>query len=358
MNWLYPHTTLQIEPTRRCNLNCKICMRKVLNETTASLSLKDFRKVLDSSNLSHVALHGWGEPLLNPQLFDMINYAESKGISTELTTNATLIEKNIDKIFASGLSVIAFGIHNKDNLPVIMPQINELITQRNSEKLSKPSTYADIVIYSKNQNEITELIKISDELSIDAVVLHRVFNPTTSFLDFASKCSESIFGETYPVNVKSNHLSSRVNIYPVRKPRPLAGSVVKKFEAMEGFKALPQFSDGVNKLDTNVGYISIQEEKELFVKLRRLARELNVKLYLPPRPSIPCKAVKFSVFVTSEGKVAPCPYLPEFYVGDALNEGLKDVTYSQRHRNFVRNMRTHPVCSKCPLGSTSCNFYS
>jgi MoaA/NifB/PqqE/SkfB family radical SAM enzyme len=77
-----------------------------LNELTASLSLKDFRKVLDSSNFRHVALHGWGEPLLNPELFQMVKYAESKGVSTELTTNGTLLETNIERILASGLGSI------------------------------------------------------------------------------------------------------------------------------------------------------------------------------------------------------------------------------------------------------------
>ncbi|MEA3223042.1 MAG: radical SAM protein [Thermodesulfobacteriota bacterium] len=325
MNWLFPQTTLQIEPTRRCNLNCKICMRHDLNETTASLSLEDFAKVLDSSNFRHVALHGWGEPLLNPELFQMVKHAESKGVSTELTTNGTLLQRNIEKVFASGLSIIAFGLHKKENLSVVMPQIQELITRRNRDNLSKPKAYVDIVIYRENQDEITGLIKASAELNVDGVVLHRVFNPTTSFLDFASKCSKSIFGETYPVNVKSNNLSSSVNIY---------------------------------KVDREVEYISVQEEKELFLKVRRLARELNVELYLPPRPSIPCRAVKHSIFVTSEGNVSPCPYLPEFYMGDALNEGLKEVIYSQRYRTFVRNMKKHPICNKCPLGSTNGGFYA
>ena len=358
MNRLSPHSTLQIEPTRRCNLNCKICIRPNLNETTASLSLKDFRKVLDSSNFRHVALHGWGEPLLNPELFQMVKYAESQGVSTELTTNATLLQTNIEKIFTSGLSIIAFGLHKKENLSVVMPQIQELITRRNRGNLSKPKAYVDVVIYRENQDEITELIKASAELNIDAVVLHRVLNPATLFLDFTSKCSESIFEETYPVDIKSNHLSSRVNVYPVRKPRPLGENVVKKFEAMAGFKGQPEFSNGVNKVDTDVGYISIQEEKELFVKVRRLARELNVKLYLPPRPSIPCRAVKHSIFVTSEGNVTPCPYLPEFYMGDAFTGGVKEVIYSQRYRTFVRNMKKHPVCGRCPLGSTNGGFYT
>jgi radical SAM protein with 4Fe4S-binding SPASM domain len=291
MSKQFQHSTLQIEPTRRCNLNCKICLRQNLDETTAPLSLEDFKKILNSWKFQHVALHGWGEPLLNPELFQMVKYAESQGVSTELTTNATLLQTNIEKIFISGLGIIVFGVHQKENLPVIFPQIEELIAQRNSEKLRNPRTYIDIVIYRGNQNEIPDLVEAAAELNVEAVVLHRVFN--------------------------------------------------------------------VYKADREVKYISIQEEKELFVKVKKLARQLKVKLYLPPEPSIPCRAVKYSIFVTSEGEVTPCPYFPEFYMGDALNGGgLKEVIYSDGYIDFIRDMDKHPVCSKCPLGSINGDFYT
>ena len=264
-------------------------MRRYLDGTSALLSLEDFKKVLNSWNFQHVALHGWGEPLLNPHLFEMIKYAESQGVSTELTTNGTLLQANIEKIFSSGLSIIAFGIHKSEILPVVMPQIKELITQRNRDKLKKPKTYIDIVIYRGNQNEIAQLVEAAAELNIDAVVLHRVFD--------------------------------------------------------------------IQRANLDTGYISIQEERILFREVRKAARRLKVKLYLPPEPSIPCKAVKYSLFVISEGKISPCPFLPEFIMGDAFNGDLQEVITSQRYKQFVKDMREHPVCGRCPLGSQSGGFY-
>jgi MoaA/NifB/PqqE/SkfB family radical SAM enzyme len=298
-------------------------MRRYLNETSALLSLEDFKKVLNSWNFQHVALHGWGEPLLNPQLFEMIKYAESQGVSTELTTNATLLQTNIEKIFTGGLTSIVFGIHNKKNLPFVIPQINELIRKRDDGKLKKPKIYLDIVIYRENHHEITELMEAGAELKIDEVVLHRVFN-----------------------------------IYPLRKPRSLDGNGVKKFEAMAEFKAPPEFSKGVCKIDAGVEYISIQEEKELFKIVKKLAKERKIKLHLPPEPSTPCKAVKHSIFVNAEGKISPCPFLCEFYLGNALNEGIKEVINSKKYINFLRNMDKDYLCGKCPLGSINANFYS
>ena len=271
--------TLQIEPTHRCNLNCKICMRRNLDVPESPLSLGDFKKVLRSGNFRYVGLHGWGEPLLNPQLFQMVEYAESEGVYTNLTTNGTLIEENIDKIFSSGLRGIAFGIYRKELLLTILPQIESLIRERNKQGLEIPKIYMDITIYKENVNQIPDLVKLAHELGIDAAVLHRLFN--------------------------------------------------------------------AYKVDPSVEYISIEEEKELFREVKRLARQWNLRLYLPRKHSLPCEVVKRSIFVTVEGKVTPCCFLPQFHVGDAFNEGITEVMHSEAYTNFVRAMKRHPVCNKC-----------
>ncbi len=258
-------------------------MRHNLNENNIQLSLENFKRILNSGNFQHVCLHGWGEPLLNPQIFQMIKYAESQGISTELTTNGTLLKENLEKIFDSGLSIIALGIHNKKIFLSILLQIEELIRKRNKERLKKPKIYMDIVIYKENLSQILDLVKFASQLNVDAV-LHRLF-----------------------------------------------------------------------KVHPSVDYISAEEEKELFKKVKELAKELKIKLYLPPRPSIPCIAVNYSIFVTVEGKITPCPYLPELCLGDAFNDDVKDI-YLKRI-NFIKNMSKHPICNKCPLGSRNGKFY-
>ena len=284
MNWLYPHATLQIEPTRRCNLNCKICLRQNLNETATLLSMKNFRKILKSGDFRYVGLHGWGEPLLNPRLFQMVKYAESEGIYTNLTTNGTLIGENIDQIFSSGLREIAFGIYHRDRLLSILPQIRDLIREKSEQRLTIPKIYIDITIFKGSLKQIPLLVEIASELGMDAVILHRLF----------------------------------------------------KFY-------------GVYNVNSSIEYISDEEEKELFIEVKRLAKKWRLKLYLPPRRSLPCKAVKDCIFVTAEGKVTPCCFLPEFFLGDALKEGVKNIILSRKYDNFVKTMSKHPICTRCPL---------
>jgi organic radical activating enzyme len=50
-----------------------------------------FKKLIDENHdLEYVLLFNWGEPLLHPSIFEMIQYAADAGIRTYITTNGTL----------------------------------------------------------------------------------------------------------------------------------------------------------------------------------------------------------------------------------------------------------------------------
>ena len=84
---------IYVEITNSCNLNCPFCMhnrRKVEN-----LSLDNFKIVIDkiSSYTKYIYLHVLGEPLLNKDIKDMVDYAVNNGINVNLTTNGYLVNK-------------------------------------------------------------------------------------------------------------------------------------------------------------------------------------------------------------------------------------------------------------------------
>ena len=281
MKWfkLLENLTLQIEPTSACNLDCQICMRRNLERPIAFLSFDNFKKILNSGNFRYVGLHGWGEPLLNQQLFEMVRYAESKGVSTNLTTNGTLVRENTDNILSSGLREIAFGIYDKELFSRSLPQIEELIVERDKRHSKIPKTYLDITIYQGNLSQILSLIKLASEIRIDSVILHRLFN--------------------------------------------------------------------IYKVDSSAKCLSNGEENELFTQVKELVKKLKLRVYLPPKHSFPCRIVKRSIFVTVEGEVTPCCYLPEFSLGNAMEQGVREIMRSEAYAEFVKNMKNHPICSKC-----------
>ena len=276
---IFQNRTLQVEVTTACNLECDICLRKYLKVPGRFLSLVDFKRILNPGLFRYVGLHGWGEPLLNRYIFEMVKFAGSKGVITNLTTNGTLLHERMGEIFGSGLKEIAFGIYDPNLLSNVLPFIEEFIKERNKKGLKDPKTYFDITLYKTNRFIISDLIRLASDIGIEAVILHRLFDPQD--VESETKC------------------------------------------------------------------LLADDEKKLFKEIKRIARSLNIELYLPGKHTCPCLIVQRSIFVTVTGKVTPCTYLLEEYIGDALHDRVEGILRSRGYKDFVKNMKQHPICSKC-----------
>jgi len=82
--------------TNNCNMLCPHCYSSASKNNTASNTVfADARKILDrldSHGVKILILSG-GEPLLNPDFFNILSYARSKGMICHLSTNGILIDK-------------------------------------------------------------------------------------------------------------------------------------------------------------------------------------------------------------------------------------------------------------------------
>jgi radical SAM protein with 4Fe4S-binding SPASM domain len=98
--------------TKRCNLSCKHCYvsaRRV--DTEDKLSTKEAKSLIDSLTKinTSVLLFSGGEPLLRQDIFELIAYANSKGISPVLSSNGVLISPSVAKRLRS-VGIIYVGI--------------------------------------------------------------------------------------------------------------------------------------------------------------------------------------------------------------------------------------------------------
>ncbi|MDR2404860.1 MAG: radical SAM protein [Deltaproteobacteria bacterium] len=113
---------LDIDPTNRCNLSCTMCPRTVYlqegNPNWAPGGLSDmdmslFRRIIESSaplGLKSVKLNFLGEPLLYPELPEMVRLSSSLGLYVMINTNATLLDEDMsERLLLSGLTDIFFS---------------------------------------------------------------------------------------------------------------------------------------------------------------------------------------------------------------------------------------------------------
>lgn len=75
---------IQIEITNRCNYSCGMCPRETFNLPEKDIPFDLFKHIIDRIDSRYnVTLTGWGEPLLHPQLMEMIAYTKTKGIKSD-----------------------------------------------------------------------------------------------------------------------------------------------------------------------------------------------------------------------------------------------------------------------------------
>lgn len=107
----------QIEITTYCNLRCSTC--KEFTDKFGSeadifkhLDMGKFNEILNKlPYITRVRLNGVGEPLLHPNILEMIYEAHSRGLETEFFSNGTMFREEISKeLIKSGINTILFSI--------------------------------------------------------------------------------------------------------------------------------------------------------------------------------------------------------------------------------------------------------
>ena len=159
-----PPIRMWIETTARCNLRCVMCPNKDMpGDDKGHMSFDLFKKIVDeaASFVHDIYLHHRGEPLLNPALFDMIPYAEAKGIPTRFHCNGTLLTPDkAEKLLAAGPSLISFSIDGFDKEPYeqvrvgatfekTLENVFHFLSRRRERKLRKPYVVIEKIVFNK-----------------------------------------------------------------------------------------------------------------------------------------------------------------------------------------------------------------
>jgi len=99
--------------TRACNLKCVHCYNDSSTRANDEVSTEEANKVLDSLvdfGVPSVLFSG-GEPLMRPDLFELIEYATGRGLRAVISTNGTLIKaETVQRIKNSGVSYVGISL--------------------------------------------------------------------------------------------------------------------------------------------------------------------------------------------------------------------------------------------------------
>ncbi len=300
---------LYIEPTTRCNLECKMCYLTISQRPKKDLSLKNFSKILDHfPYLQDLQLQGTGEPLLNPDIFRMIEYAKSKRIRTGLFTNATLISPDMaERITDSGLDWVNLSLDGANpnvyemirkgaNFEGVIENIKTLIEIKRKRKTPKISLW--FTAMKMNIAELPAIIRLAKSLGIGKVVAQGIhFWGNDFFRDY----------------LKNDSLLEDIDL-----------------------------------------------TKKTFIQATNEAKRLKVRFdfrprYFEERTKRICRWPWVSCFITVEGYVTPCcvqgsdPQIINF--GNIFEKDFQDIWNSAPYQDFRRQLKSKylpEICQDCP----------
>ena len=117
-----------IEVASVCDLACPFCYRQYVATPDKIMSKELAFKLIDQAselNIPSMKFNWRGEPLLNPALSSIIEYAKKKGVlETIINSNATVLdEKTSEKIIKSGLDLLIYSFDggNKETYEKMRP---------------------------------------------------------------------------------------------------------------------------------------------------------------------------------------------------------------------------------------------
>ena len=280
---------LYIEPTTKCNLNCKMCFRHTwFDEPICDLSLDDFRQVLSTmpKTVETIFFGGMGEPLFHRDILTMIRLAAETGAEVELLTNGTLpTEQMIHGILDAGLTRLWISIDDLQTNSSINAEADRADTDHSGHN------HSGLVL-----SNIRMLNKIRQK-SLSSISLGITFVAMKSNVHQLSKLpffiAQHLVDEVNVSNISPTDEASQeellytglVNMYT----GPGKGSVLPTVRLPFFDLNIPEAADGI----------------------RSLMRKQNFNLYFNDQPVLRktgyCKFVREGMtFVRADGQVCPC----------------------------------------------------
>jgi len=113
-----PFRTIQLHPTRRCNLSCKHCYSSsspLLKESIDLPALKTFLKYAYDQGFNNISLSG-GEPLLYRDLEQLLQFTKELGYNNTMATNGMLLGTARNQALLQYLDLVAVSIDGPPDL--------------------------------------------------------------------------------------------------------------------------------------------------------------------------------------------------------------------------------------------------
>ena len=209
-------TVLLVEPTTYCNLRCLMCGRTYAKIDHRHMPLEILERILDEAwSLREVSLVGSvGEPLLNPEIAEMIALVKGRGLKLGFVTNAVALDASLAgeivraKMDWIGISFDAASKETYERIRVgaryesVLKNIEGLIERRNRSGDAKPFISIAVVAMRWNIAEIPGVVDLFGKMGADQVAIQNFGFETGAIRDVFGNDSPMLTREDSPEAIR------------------------------------------------------------------------------------------------------------------------------------------------------------
>ena len=172
-----------IDPCNFCNLRCPLCPTGFggLGRVQHMMSLECFKRYLDPHlpYLFEVIMHNWGEPLINKDIYKMVDYAQSNNVGTNLSSNFVIPRTDdLENILDSGLEYLTISLDGADqesyeqyrvrgDFERVIENLREFLRLRNARKSKTPFVEWQYIVMRHNEHKVEDAERMARKIGVD-----------------------------------------------------------------------------------------------------------------------------------------------------------------------------------------------
>ncbi|MBC8336731.1 MAG: radical SAM protein [Anaerolineales bacterium] len=232
-----PFGVVQIEVTSRCGTGCVFCPHDALSDrwVEGDLPLGLYSEsIAPHLNLFElVYLQGWGEPMLHPHLWEMLEMAQQQGCQTGFTTNGTYLQDDqnrrlldmgvnlISVSFAGTVASVHESLRTKSEFTKLCRNFENLANLKRKNGVTNPWLELHFLMTRTNLTEFPSLVELAASLGADEVVATNLTYSPSITLDHQHVFGEEPLLEDMEIVNQAKMNAERLNIplriYPLKE---------------------------------------------------------------------------------------------------------------------------------------------